>query len=312
MGKIAFMFPGQGAQYIGMGKTFFDEYECSRACVQEASKVTGLDIEKLVFEENDMLNKTEYTQVALYTIEMAMYMAVKEMGITSDVNIGLSLGEYGALTASGGISFSDASYVVRQRGIFMENEVPAGIGSMAAVIGMTEDEIDRCLLEADFDKVTVANYNCPGQIVISGEKEQVREASALLKEAGAKRVIELNVSGPFHSIMLKGAGEKLGKVLKDTTINDLTTPYVANYNASYVNNKDDVKELLEKQVYSSVRFWQSIKNILNNGVDTFVEIGPGKTLTGFVKKIAKDMQIADVKTINIEKTTDLEQLKSLL
>lgn len=306
------MFPGQGAQYIGMGKTFFDEYECSKACFLEASKVTGLDISKLVFEENDMLNKTEYTQVALYTTEMAMYSVVKEMGITQDVNIGLSLGEYGAITASGAMSFADASFVVRQRGIFMENEVPTGIGSMVAVLGMTEDEIDKCLLEADFDRVTVANYNCPGQIVISGEKEQVKKASELLKEAGAKRCIELNVSGPFHSVMLRGAGDKLEKVLEDITINDLATPYVANYNASYVTNKDEIKELLTKQVYSSVRFWQSIRNMINDGVDTFVEIGPGKTLTGFVKKIAKDMNMADVKTINIEKTTDLEQLKCLL
>jgi len=300
MGKIAFMFPGQGAQYVGMGKDFYDQITVSKDAIQTASKVVGLDLEKLCFEENDDLNITEYTQIAMLTVEVAMLYALEEKGIKSDVNIGLSLGEYGALVASGVLSYEDACKVVRQRGIYMEKEVPAGQGAMSAVLGIDGSVIEDCIANIE-GNVQIANYNCPGQIVISGDLKAVTEAGKALTEAGARRVIPLNVSGPFHSQLLKGAGDKLGTILDEVTINEIKLPYVANYSAKYVTDKNDVKELLKKQVYSSVKFEQSIKMLIEDGVDTFIEIGPGKTLSGFVKKISKD-----VKVFNVEKVEDLE------
>ena len=302
MGKIAFMFPGQGAQYVGMGKDFYDQITVSKDAIQTASKVVGLDLEKLCFEENADLNITEYTQIAMLTVEVAMLYALEEKGIKSDVNIGLSLGEYGALVASGVLSYEDACKVVRQRGIYMEKEVPAGQGAMSAVLGIDGSVIEDCIANIE-GNVQIANYNCPGQIVISGDLKAVTEAGKALTEAGARRVIPLNVSGPFHSQLLKGAGDKLGTILDEVTINEIKLPYVANYSAKYVTDKNDVKELLKKQVYSSVKFEQSIKMLIEDGVDTFIEIGPGKTLSGFVKKISKD-----VKVFNVEKVEDLELL----
>ena len=299
MGKIAFMFPGQGAQYIGMGKDFYEQIAVSKNAFQTASKVVGLDLEKLCFEENEELNITEYTQIAILTVEIALLYALEEIGVKSDINIGLSLGEYSALVASGVLSFEDACKVVRQRGIYMEKEVPAGQGAMSAVLGLDANVIEDCLANVE-GNVQIANYNCPGQIVISGDLKAVTDAGKVLTQAGARRVIPLNVSGPFHSQLLKGAGDKLGTVLDTVTINDIRLPYVANYTAQYVKDKNDVKELLKKQVYSSVKFEQSIKMLIEDGVDTFIEIGPGRTLTGFVKKIARD-----VKVFNVEKVEDL-------
>ena len=230
-----------------------------------------------------------------------------EQGLTYDAAIGLSLGEYSALTASGALSYEDGVKLVRNRGIYMEQEVPAGIGAMAAVIGLTSDEVDSVLAKYNKDKsgntesdndmypdtVSAANYNCPGQIVISGKKECVQEAMEVLKEAGARRTLLLNVSGPFHSKLLKGAGDKLMKDLEKVTFDKVKYPYVANCTAEYVDENTSsgyIKELLSKQVYSSVRFEQSVRKMIADGYDTFVEVGPGKTLSGFVKKIAKSME----------------------
>lgn len=305
MSKTAFMFPGQGAQYVGMGKDFFDNSENCRKVFEKAEEVTGLKISDICFEENEDINKTEFTQIALLTTECAMLEAVLEKGIKADVTLGLSLGEYGALAASNVMSMEDAFKVVRNRGIFMEQAVPAGIGAMAAVLGLDANVIEDVLSEISADNavVEIANYNCPGQIVISGEKQAVENAAQKLKEAGAKRVVMLNVSGPFHSSMLKPAGDKLKAVLGDVEINEITIPYVANVTADYVTSKENVKELLIKQVYSSVRFEQSVRKLIEDGVDTFIEIGPGRTLCSFVKKISRDVNV-----INIEKYEDLSKL----
>lgn len=305
MGKTVFMFPGQGAQYIGMGSSFAEEFECSSKIFDIASEAVGLDIKDLCFNENDRINKTEYTQIALYTAEVAILNALEEKGYVSDVNIGLSLGEYAAITASKALDFADGCKIVRKRGIYMEQEVPDGKGTMAAILGLTAAQVEEVLNNSDIENVSVANYNCPGQIVISGEKQSVLKAMELLKEAGAKRALELNVSGPFHSGMLKGAGDKLADVLAGVEFSDIKKPYVANLTAEYVNDKSEIKDLLIKQVYSSVRFEQSVRMLLNDNADTFIEIGPGRTLTGFVKKTAKDMGISDIKLINIDKTQDL-------
>lgn len=317
MSKTAYMFPGQGAQYTGMGKDFYEACVESNQAYTQASRITGLDLPHLCFDENDQLNVTEYTQIALYTTEMAMYCYLQKHHCNADVHIGLSLGEYAALTASDVCSFEEGCRIVRARGVFMEHEVPAGEGTMAAVLGLTAEEIEKALEQYKTVqsaagktemKLSVANYNCPGQIVISGEKQEVLQAMEMIKSAGAKRVIELNVSGPFHSPMLVGAGEKLAKELEKVIFQSPKIPYVTNVTAEYVDdrsNENDIKHLLSAQVSSPVRFEQSVRRLINDGVTEFVEIGPGKTLTGFVKKIVKDMEVTDqITTVNIEKYED--------
>lgn len=301
MGKTAFIFPGQGAQYTGMGKDFYEQIPVCREVFEKASKVTGLDIKALCFEEDPRLDITEYTQVAMLTVEAAILRAVLEKGISSQMNAGLSLGEYGALIASGVMSEEDAFRVVRKRGIFMQEAVPTG-GAMSAVIGTDTALIEKICEETE-GIVSIANYNCPGQIVITGEAQAVSRAGDALKEAGARRVVPLKVSGPFHSAMLKEAGEKLGEVLTDIEINTIAVPYMTNVTGECVTGPSIVKDLLVKQVYSSVKWQQCVEQMIHEGVDTFIEIGPGRTLTGFLRKIDRN-----VKGINVEKVEDLEKL----
>lgn len=302
---IAFVFPGQGAQVVGMGKDFYEKSELSKATFDKATEALGFDMTKLCFEENEDINITEYTQAAMLTASVAMLKVLEEKGIKPDVCAGLSLGEYCALVASGVMDFEDAVKAVRKRGILMQEAVPNGIGAMSAIIGLDGQVIaDIC---DKIDDVSVANYNCPGQIVITGKKEAVEKANEELAAAGARRCVMLNVSGPFHSAMLQEAGEELYKVLEDVELHDFTVPYVTNVTAQYmtVDNKDEIKEMLKKQVSSSVLWIQSVENMMNNGVDTFIEIGPGKTLTGFIKKIAKAAG-KEVTTYNIEKYEDVD------
>lgn len=300
MSKTAFIFPGQGAQYCGMGKDFYEKTEIGKAVYDRASKLLGFDVSQLCFTENDRLDITEYTQAAMVTTSIAMMKVLKSKGVEPDVAAGLSLGEYCALAAAGVMSEDDAITTVRQRGILMQEAVPAGIGAMAAVLALDAGRIEEVLKE--FEDAEIANYNCPGQIVISGKKEAVEAAGEKLLEAGAKRIIPLKVSGPFHSSMLKGAGEKLGEVLSHVAIKEPAIPYVANVTAAYVTKADEVKQLLQKQVSSSVRWQQSVEAMIADGVDTFIEIGPGRTLAGFMKKINRD-----VKVLNIEKLEDVDQ-----
>lgn len=305
MGKTAIIFPGQGAQYVGMAKDFYDSFEDSKQVFDIADDVLDIDLKKICFEENEDINKTEYTQPAMVAAEVAIYEHLKNMGVTADVFAGLSLGEYSALTACGAMSVADAIRTVRQRGILMQNEVPLGQGAMAAVINMDAEQIAE-ICENTPGNVQIANYNCPGQIVISGETEALDKAVEALQEAGAKRVVKLNVSGPFHSKMLIPAGEKLYDYLQDVTVNESFLPYVCNADARYVTDAADVKELLKRQVYSSVRWQQSIETMIAEGVDCFIEVGPGKTLSGFMRKINKD-----VKCINIATVEDLKKLEEL-
>lgn len=305
MGKTAVIFPGQGAQYVGMAKDFYDSFEDSKKVFDEADDVLDIELNKICFEENDDINKTEYTQPAMVAAEVAIYEHLKNAGLKADVFAGLSLGEYSALVAAGAMTLADGIKTVRRRGILMQNEVPLGMGGMAAVIAMDADKIAE-ICENTPGKVQIANYNCPGQIVISGEAEAVKAASAALVEAGAKRVIPLNVSGPFHSQMLVPAGEKLYDFLQGVDVAEGFAPYYCNADAEEITDAAKVKELLKRQVYSSVRWQQTIENMIADGVDTFIEVGPGKTLTGFMKKINRE-----VKSINIATVDDLAKLEEL-
>lgn len=299
--KTAWIFPGQGAQKCGMGKDFYEQSKAAKEIFDQASELLGLDMAALCFEENDRLDQTEYTQAALVTTCLAMAGALEDCLPAPDVTAGLSLGEYCAITAAGGMQICDAVTTVRKRGIYMQNAVPDGEGAMSAVLGLSGEQIETAI--AGLEGVYIANYNCPGQIVITGYRQGVEKASEVLFQAGAKRVLPLKVSGPFHSPMMKEAGDKLEQVLQKTELTPLRIPYVTNVTAEYVRDIQETKKLLREQVASSVRWQQSMERMIADGVTTFVEIGPGKTLAGFLRKISRD-----VKVINIASWEDREKL----
>ncbi len=305
MSKIAFIYPGQGAQKSFMGQDFYNMYPACKAVFEQAEEALDVSVKDLCFRENPLLDQTQYTQPAMVTTCLGITAVLNDMGIYPDMTAGLSLGEYAAIAAAGGMDYIDAIRLVRQRGVYMEEAVPSGKGAMTAVLGMEAEAIEKVL--EGFEDVFIANYNCPGQIVITGMKEGVEAASAKLTEAGAKRCIPLVVSGPFHSIYLKEAGAKLREYMADVTFNELKIPYITNVTATYVNDKDEIAPLLEKQVCSSVRWQQSVETMIADGVDIFIEIGPGKTLAGFIKKIDRD-----VKVVNVSCVEDLENLKELI
>ena len=294
MSKLAFIYPGQGAQKSGMGADFYENSETARELYDEAGKALDLDMKALCFEENDLLDLTEYTQAALVTTCLAMTRVIREKGIRPDITAGLSLGEYAAIAAAGGMEELDAVRLVRTRGILMQNTVPSGEGAMCAVIGMKTEQIEEVLKGRE--DVSVANYNCPGQIVITGRTSAVEEAQEALKEAGARRTVMLNVSGPFHSPLLIPAGEALWKELEKTAFSKLQIPYVTNVHAETVHDISQTKQLLKKQVSSPVKWMQSMDHMIAEGTDTFVEIGPGKTLAGFMKKINREVKVYNIST----------------
>lgn len=290
--KIAFIFPGQGVQYAGMGKEIYDKYSEAREIFYEANEALKLDIAKLCFEGPDEeLMKTENTQPAILTVCVALTRVLQKKGINPDVTAGLSLGEYSSLVLSGGLDFKDAVKLVKNRGKYMQGAVPMGVGAMAAIMGLENNIVeDICKNASDIGIVEPTNYNCPGQLAIAGEIKAVEKAIELAKEKGAKKAVLLPVSAPFHCSMLKPAGELLKRDLEYIKINELMIPVISNVTAQYVK-MEEVKDLLTKQVSHSVLWEQSIRKMIDDGVDTFVEIGPGKTLTGFMRRIDKSKTV---------------------
>ena len=305
MKKTAFFCPGEGAQKLGLGQDFYEGFEESREVYDWASENLNMDMKALCFEENDRLNITRYTQPALLATEIAMLKVIEAKGIVPAVTAGLSLGEYGALVAAKKMSWQDALRVIERRGLFMQEAVPVG-GAMSAVMGLDFEKVEEICRNTG-GIVEPANYNCPGQIVISGEAEAVEKAGAAIKAAGAKRVAPLKVSGPFHSSMLKGAGEQLKPELSKVTWMDSDIPYVSNTIAEPVADSSAIEGLLVRQVSESVRWQQSVEKMIEMGVEVFVEIGPGKTLAGFLKRIDRKFPC-----ITIETAEDLKKLEELV
>lgn len=307
---IAFVFSGQGAQYIGMGKEIYENFPIAKDVFEIANNSLDFDLKELIFNGNsEELNITENTQPAILTTSVAILEVLKSNGINADILAGLSLGEYTALVASGAITFDEAVKLVKKRGKFMQEAVPLGVGSMYAILGLSEEKINEAINMAKTKGVVeIANYNTGNQIVIGGENDAVKCAANLCLEYGAKRTIELKVSGPFHTSLLEKASINLNKELEDVDFNELKIPVITNVTAKRINEKEEIKNLLTKQVKSSVRWKETIENMLDDGIDTFIEVGPGKTLSSFIKEISR----SNGKKVNIFNVEDCKSLKKTL
>ena len=307
MAKIAVLFPGQGSQAVGMGQDIYEKYESARAFLQQASQASGLDLEQLCFGgPAEVLALTENTQPALVAVEGMIWHVLQDLGFSPEAAAGLSLGEYSALAAAGALTFVEAAGLVAKRGAIMASALPAGTTTMAAVLGMDGSEIAAiCQQAPEGDVVEVANYNCPGQVVIGGEHQAVLRASDRLLAAGARRVVPLNVSGAFHTSLLQEAGLRLRSHLDQVMFKPMNIPVLFNTTGNYQDRS--LEDLLQAQISSPVHFEASVRRLLAEGFDTFVEVGPGKTLSGFVKKIDRKARV-----LQVEDLAGIEHLKQVL
>lgn len=304
--KIGYIFPGQGTQAVGMGKDIYEKYEEARNVYKLIDNALNENIEKLTYEKSqDELNKTENTQISIYAMSMAILKILESKGIKPVAAAGLSLGEYSALTAAGVISLEDGAKIVRTRGKLMQNLAPEGNWAMAAIIGLEDNQVEEACSKVTDGFVKAVNYNCPGQVVVSGEKDAVAKAMENAKEIGAKRVIELKTSGPFHTEKLQEASAELKKELEKVNFQTFEIPVIKNYNGEKYTAEDNMVEILANHVINPVKFGKSIETMLEMGVDTFIEIGPGKTLSGFVKKVCKKLE-KEANVFNIENVETLE------
>ena len=310
--KIGYIFPGQGTQTVGMGKDIYEKYEEAKNVYKIIDNSLNENIEELTYEKTqEELNKTENTQITIYAMSMAILEILKNKGIKPEVAAGLSLGEYSALTTAGVISLEDGAKIVRTRGKLMQNLAPEGNWAMAAIIGLEDEKVEEACTKVNNGFVKAVNYNCPGQVVVSGEKEAVLQAMEYAKELGARKAIELKTSGPFHTEKLKDASVELRKELEKINFKDFEIPVIKNLNGKAYIKEDNMVEILSNHVISPVKFGKSIETMLNMGVDTFIEIGPGKTLSGFVKKVCKQME-KEVNAFNIENVETLESTLEVL
>ena len=306
--RIGLLFPGQGSQSLGMGKDIYNDYETYRNVVKKVNEYTGLNLEEITFNSSEeILNQTKNTQIAILTMSLGILEILKENKVNAEASLGLSLGEYGALIFGQILSLEDGVKIVKKRGEIMQDLCPEGDWAMAAVLGLDEKTVNEVCEGATQGFISAANYNCPGQIVISGERIALEEITENLKAKGAKRVIELNTAGPFHTKMLKDASIKLREELKNILINSSKKTIIKNIDGKAYKDSDDVKDILSKHITNPVRFEDGIKEMLDMGIDTFVEIGPGKILSGFVKKINKDVKVLNINNSESLKLT-LEEL----
>lgn len=305
--KIGFLFPGQGSQSVGMGKDIYEEYEEARKIYDKVQDITGIDIAKISFEGPDeTLNETKYTQLAILTESLAILEILKQNDIKAEISAGLSLGEYSALINSKALSFEEGVKIVKKRGEYMQNLLPKGEWQMAAIMGLSDEQVEEVCKKVKSGFVVPANYNSDGQVAISGEKEGVEEAEKISKEMGAKKVRVLKTAGPFHTEKLKESSDALRKELESITINKFETKVIKNLDGEFYKDTDNVKDILASHIINPVRFSKTIRTMLNNGIDTFIEIGPGKTLSGFVKRTPTDKE---VKILNIN---DVQSLKETI
>ena len=304
--KIGFLFPGQGSQCVGMGKDIYEKYDIAKKVYNRIKDITGIDIAKISFEgPEEMLNQTKYTQLAILTMSLAVLAVLKENGISAEISAGLSLGEYSALIYSNAIEFDQGVKLVQKRGEYMQDLVPDGEWLMAAIMGMSEEQVEEVCKKVNNGFVVPANYNCIGQIAISGEKSAVEQAELIAKEMGAKKVRVLKTAGPFHTSKLLDSSNALRKELEKVNINKFESKVVKNLDGEFYSINDDVRDILAKHIISPVRFSKTINTMIENEIDTFIEVGPGKTLSGFVKRTPTDKNINNLAVNNITTLEDV-------
>ncbi len=311
--KIGFLFPGQGSQITGMGKDLYEKYEDVRNIYEKVKNITGIDVKTLSFDaESDILNQTKNTQICILTMSLAILKLLEKENIKAEISSGLSLGEYTALIYSKAISFEDGVKLVKNRGEYMQTLAPKGDWSMAAILGMDEDNVLTLCKKVKNGFAVPVNFNCPGQIVVSGDKEGIAEIETLGKEMGAKKIRILNTSGPFHTEKLIDASNALRKDLEKLNLNDFETKVVKNLDGKIYNKNDDIQDILAKHIISPVHFEKCLQTMISEGVDTFIEVGPGKTLSGFVKRMPANPSEKELTILNINNVESYENTIKIL